>query len=170
MGYGHPRDLPTHPRVHFYGPPTSYWSGGGGRTSKPSTSYPRPGKGVNKARYISHYRVYVTVFPLHLAIAPRGSGERFSNVTTRVRSAEGLPASSDVSRYHTVSGLSSGPRAERLSGRRDRYGAAGSAPGRCGERPNQGRIRDSTRVCAGVGWMFEHPKAHKTTCGGRTVA
>ena len=30
---------------------------------------------VLKTRSGSHHRVYVTVFPLHLAIAPRGSGE-----------------------------------------------------------------------------------------------
>ena len=69
-----------------------------------------------------------------------------------------------------VSGLSSDPRDDRLSGRRDRYGAAGSAPSRRGERQTRGRIGDSTRVFAGVGWMFEHPKARTTQCSGRIVA
>ena len=47
-----PRDLPTDPCVHFYGFPSPFGSGGGGRTSKPSTPYPRRGKGA-KERVVS---------------------------------------------------------------------------------------------------------------------
>ena len=96
--------------------------------------------------------------------------ERISDVTTRVRPEEGAPAISDVARHHVVSGLSFGPRADRLSGHRDRYGAAGSAIGRRGERSNARAHPRSTRVCAGGGWDFEHPKAHTAPCDSGTVA
>ena len=47
-------------------------------------------------------------------------------MTTRVRPPERLPAISDIVWYCEVSWLSSGSRADRLSGRCDRYGATGS--------------------------------------------
>ena len=47
----HPRDLTTDPCVHFYGSPSPNRSGGTGRTSKPSTPYPRIRKGVNSDHY-----------------------------------------------------------------------------------------------------------------------
>ena len=61
-------------------------------------------------------------------------------------------------------------RADHLSGRRGRYGAAASVIGRRGERATRPRIGDSTRVCAGGGRDFEHPGAHTVPCGGETVA
>ena len=67
-------------------------------------------------------------------------------------------------------GQSPDRRDDRLSGRRDRYGAAVSVIGRRGERPTRLRIGDSTRVCASDGREFEHPRAHTVSCGGGTVA
>ena len=67
-------------------------------------------------------------------------------------------------------GQSPDRRADHLSGRRDRYGAAASVTGRRGERATRLRIGDSTRVCAGDGREFEHPRAHTVPCGGGTVA
>jgi hypothetical protein len=51
---------------------------------------------VLNTRAGSHYRAYVTIFPLHLAISPRGSGERNTDVATHVRPVDGLSAISDV--------------------------------------------------------------------------
>ena len=67
-------------------------------------------------------------------------------------------------------GQSPDRRADRLSGRRDRYGAAGSVIGRRGERPTRLRIGTSGRVCAGGGREFGHPRAHTVPRGGGTVA
>ena len=67
-------------------------------------------------------------------------------------------------------GQSPDRRDDRLSGRRDRYGAAAIALGRRGERATRLRIGDSTRVCAGGGREFEHPTGHTVPCGGGTVA
>ena len=44
----HPRDHPTHLRAHFYGPPTSDWSGAGGRASRAFVGVSVDGKGLTE--------------------------------------------------------------------------------------------------------------------------
>ena len=106
----------------------------------------------------------------HLAaIAAEGSKEWFHDHTPVVRPTDELKTITHIARHHTVMGQSPDRRADHLSRRRDRYGAAASVIDRRGERPTRLRIGTSGRVCAGGGREFGHPRAHTVPCGGGTV-
>ena len=124
-----------------------------------------------RADSLSRCRGRVTVAESTLGSRGEHTGRgRVQTPSESLRAGSGCLSMGMLARNHTYMGQSPDPGPDSLSRCRGRVTVAESTLGSRGEHASRGRVRDSERVTAGGGRVFEHGDARPIPYGHGTVA